>query len=266
MNELSARNPSPLDRTRGNPRSMAAGGPGVLLVLAALLLAVLLALSARPPLPLPSPAATDALADACAGTLGRLGAGLLLGVVIGGAVGALMGQFDFFDTLLGSVVHPLRQVPLFGWIPVIGLWAGLGEAARLSFVTLAVSYVMVIAAHQAVRAVTAREIELARALCLPALQRFRVLVWPSALPSLFAGLRLSLAAAWGACVGAEILMSGGPGLGAYIWSAREMGQLDWLVSGTLTIAALGIASSALLRVIESRALFWQRVRRTKGRA
>lgn len=265
MNELSAPNPSPLGRAPGQARSTAGAGSGTLL-LATLFVAVLLALPVVPGLPLPSPAATDALVDACAGTLGRLGAGLFIGIVLGSAVGAIMGQFSPCDRLLGSVVHPLRQVPLFGWIPVIGLWAGLGEAARVSFVTLAVSYVMVIAAHQAVRAVTARQIELARVLCLPALQRFRFLIWPSALPSLFAGLRLSLAAAWGACVGAEILISGGPGLGAYIWSAREMSRLDWLVTGTLTIAALGIASSALLRTIEARALFWQGMRRPVERA
>jgi hypothetical protein len=55
---------------------------------------------------------------------------------------------------------------LFGWIPLIGPWAGLGEPSKVTFVALAVAYVMVLAAHEAVRSISPRLAEVARALGL----------------------------------------------------------------------------------------------------
>lgn len=228
----------------------------------ALLLVVLAVLVARSQGPLPPD--TSGLLDAIRGTLFRLSVGLALGGVAGVLLGAAMGLSRVLEQVLGSLIHPLRQIPLFGWIPLIGLCFGLGEGARLSFVVLAVSYVMVVAAQQAVANVSPAQRELARVLQLSAGKQWFALILPAALPGLFAGLRVALASAWGASIGSEILMTGGPGLGAWLWSARELGRSDYLVAGTLVIVLLGLASNALLRVIEAKSLPWLALASTRG--
>jgi sulfonate transport system permease protein len=200
------------------------------------------------------------LGDLLLGTIesvARLVAGLAIGTLAGLFVGGAMGASAFLDRLLGSVVDPLRQVPLFGWVPLLGLWAGLGEGSKVAFVALAVSYVMVIAVNDGMRATPPALREVCDTVALGTIDRLRFLVIPAALPAFFAGLRVAIAVAWSAEVGAEILMSSAPGLGSVIWGAREVGRLDLLVAGTVAIGALGVLSSVVFRIIESRAIRWR---------
>jgi sulfonate transport system permease protein len=189
-------------------------------------------------------------------SVARLLAGLAIGTIGGVIVGAAMGTSAFVDRLLGSVVDPLRQIPLFGWVPLLGLWAGLGEGSKVSFVALAVSYVMVIAAHDGVRAAPPALREVCDAVALGPMDRLRFLIVPAALPAIFSGLRVAIAVAWSAEIGAEILMASAPGLGSVIWGAREVGRLDLLLAGTSVIGALGVISSLLVRFLESKAIRW----------
>lgn len=200
------------------------------------------------------------ISDLALGTIesvARLLAGLAIGTLAGLLVGGLMGASTFVNRLLGSVVDPLRQVPLFGWVPLLGLWAGLGEGSKVAFVALAVSYVMVIAVHDGVRAAPPALREVCDTVALGAIDRLRFLVIPAALPAFFAGLRVAIAVAWSAEVGAEILMSSAPGLGSVIWGAREVGRTDLLIAGTAAIGGLGVLSSVVFRIIESKAIRWR---------
>jgi sulfonate transport system permease protein len=194
------------------------------------------------------------IAAATLDSLRRLVAGLLVGTTIGSLLGIAMGAVPLVDRLLSPVIHALRQVPLFGWIPLIGLWAGLGEPSKVTFVALAVAYVMVLSAHEAVRSISPRLAEVARALGLDPFAKLRVLVIPSVMPPLLAGIRIALAAGWSAVVGAEILMAAAPGLGALIWGAREVGRPEVVIAGSVVVGVLGAVTNVALRLIEQRVL------------
>jgi sulfonate transport system permease protein len=217
------------------------------LVLATVLVSVTLRLTGLFPLDLP----WSTIADATLHTVCRVLLGLVIGILLGTPIGILMGLVPTLDRLLGSVVHPLRQVPLFGWIPLIGLWAGLGEASKVVFVALGVAYVMVVAGNQGARAIPPRLAEMAGMLGLSWARRLLVLVLPASALSILAGIRIALAVAWGAAVGAEILMSSAPGLGNLIWGGRETGRFDLVVAGLVVIAVLGGASNAALARAEA---------------
>lgn len=197
------------------------------------------------------------LAEASLASLGRLLSGLAVGVIIGTALGALMARWVLVDRLLGSLIHPLRQMPLFGWIALLGLWAGFGDLSKVIFIAMAVSYVMVIAAQQALLSVPKKLEEVARVYRLRPLMRWRILILPAALPSWLAGLRIAIAVAWSATVGAEILMgSSAPGLGGFIWGQREVGHTGLVVLETALIGAFAVFSDLLLRSAERRAARW----------
>ncbi|MCU1718188.1 ABC transporter permease [Pseudomonas sp. 5P_3.1_Bac2] len=246
---------------RVQPFPLARTGRRTALLLSAALLSVLLAISL---LALwPTPASTlcgelcSALTQASVASLKRLAAGLLIGSLIGSVLGVLLGSYRWAEYLLGPLCHGLRQLPLFGWIGLLGLWAGYGEGGKITFVSLAVSFVMLVSTQQAVHSIAPRLIEVARSYQLPTLLRWRVLLLPSVLPAWLAGLRIALAVAWGATVGAEILVGNAAlGLGAFIWGQRELGQVYPIVLGTVLIGAFGLLGDLALRALERRCQIW----------
>jgi sulfonate transport system permease protein len=201
--------------------------------------------------------AHDRLWTDMAATLTRFFLGLLIGSAVGVPIGFAMGSSRVLDRLIGPLLHPLRQIPLFGWIPLIGLWFGLGELPKVVFIALAVSYVMVLNTYEGVRGEPAALREVARAHRLGWLATLWLLTLPAALPAIFSGLRISVAIAWSAAFGAEIMLAAGSGIGSMIWGARELGRTDIVVAGTLVIALLGIVANLLLNRADARLFRWR---------
>ena len=132
-----------------------------------------------------------------------------------------------------------------------------GELSKVIFVALAVAYTMVIAAYQAVRAIPPRLDEVARVYQLGWPKRLRVLLLPAVLPAWLGGVHIALAVAWGATIGAEILMgASAAGLGSFIWGQREVGRLDLVLLGTLLIGVFAVLSDFALRRAEQRLQRW----------
>ena len=198
-----------------------------------------------------------ALPAALGTTLGLFLLGLVFGSAIGVPLGLAMGFSPLANRILGSVLHPLRQVPLFGWIPLIILIFGLGQSPKIVFVSMAVSYVMVLAAYEAARAVPQPLAEVVRLFQLPRLTRWRLLTIPSLLPQLFSGLRVAVMVGWSAVFGAEILLAHGTGLGALVWGARELGRYDIVIAATLILVVFGILTSRLMGLAERRLFGWR---------
>jgi sulfonate transport system permease protein len=195
---------------------------------------------------------------ALASTIVRFLKGFALGCVIGIPIGLAMAAHPVTERLFGSIVHPLRQVPLFGWIPLIGLTFGLGETSKIVFVALAVAYVMVLAAFEAGRSTPSSLREVADVFALSRLHRWRHLFVPSMLPSLLSGVRVAVAIGWSAVFGAEILLTAGPGLGTLVWGARELGKDDVVIVGTLVIILTGVLTNGALAAYEKRAFVWRK--------
>ncbi len=259
-----AATPEPSRAAGGDRTSL--GRPGRTLVSILLALTAWTLASLVPSLGLTSPLALvrtlqelarGDLGPALAASAGRVVAGLCLGLVVGVPVGLAMGFSRSMDRLIGSLVHPLRQIPLFGWIPLLILALGLGEAPKLAFVALAVGYVMVLAAYEAARSVPHDLDEVTRLTGLSRIDRWRHLVVPSLLPALFSGLRIALILAWGAVFGAEILLANGRGLGSLVWGARELGRDDIVFAGTLILIAIGIGTSLAFAALERRVFWWR---------
>ena len=87
------------------------------------------------------------------GSLGRALMALTLGTVAGVAFGASLGAIRVLDRVIGPLFHAFRQVPHLGLAPLMGLWFGTGEFAKVILVFLAVFYPIVLCVHQGVRAI-----------------------------------------------------------------------------------------------------------------
>jgi sulfonate transport system permease protein len=189
------------------------------------------------------------------------GIGALLGVMLGGAMGAV----PWIDRVVGPTFHASKQVAIFAWIPLLSVWFGNGESAKVVFIALAAFYPVVVNTYQGVRGVAREHVEVARVFRFTPVQlTYRVLL-PSAAPAIFAGIQLGLFYAWLGTLGAEYLLAAGPGVGNLMSEGREQLAMDKVLLGVILTGAVGATLTAAAGAIERRALRW-RVTNTQWRS
>jgi sulfonate transport system permease protein len=183
--------------------------------------------------------------------------GFALGASAGVVVGGVMGLSGWFDRLLGPSFHAAKQVAIFAWVPLISVWFGNGETAKIVFIALAAFYPVVLNTHEGIRSVAKEHVEVARAFAFTRWQIVRRVVVPSALPSLFAGFHLALIYSWLGTIGAEYLLAPGPGIGYLMIEGRESFAMDKVLLGILVAGAVGAALNGLSSALETRLLKWR---------
>ncbi|TYB44123.1 ABC transporter permease [Actinomadura chibensis] len=216
---------------------------------------------------LPSPAtvartaatltADGTLGAAVAVSLQRALIGFALGAAAGLALALAAGLSRAGEGLLDPPLQMLRALPLFGLIPLFILWFGIGETPKVILVAFGVLFPIYLNTYAGIRGVDAKLAEVGHVLRLGRIALIRHIVLPGALPQALVGLRQSLGVAWLALIVAEQI-NASEGLGFMINDAREFLRVDIVVLGLLVYAVLGLATDALVRLAERRALSWRR--------
>jgi sulfonate transport system permease protein len=183
--------------------------------------------------------------------------GYLWGVVVGLLLGFSCGLSKFMERLVGPLVDIIRQIPIIAWIPLIILWFGIGETSKTIIIAKSVSIPVFINTLQGIRGVPKEYVEVASVLELRYFRMLFRIILPSALPSIFAGLRLSAGFAWMAVVTAEML-GGLTGLGYALLRARDFLESDILIALMVVIGLVGLALDRAIRLLESRILHWRK--------
>ncbi|HEY9066714.1 MAG TPA: ABC transporter permease [Burkholderiaceae bacterium] len=201
--------------------------------------------------------ASGKLFAALAASLWRDLAGFAIGSTAGLLFGALLGASRLAEKLLGPSFHTLKQISLFAWIPLLSVWFGLGDAAKVAFLSLAAFFPVVINTFEGIRGVPADLLEVARVLRFSRVQTWRRVILPAAAPSLFAGIHLGLIYAWLATLGGEYLLVSGQGVGNTMIDGREHFWMDLVLFGVIVVGAVGYALNWLASRLEARALAWR---------
>lgn len=183
-------------------------------------------------------AADGSLALHVGASLRRAMTGLACGAAAGIATGTLMAQSRVAERLIGPLFHGIRQVPLLGLVPLIALWAGSGEFAKLLIVGIAAFYPTVLNTFEGMRQVDVRYREVGALLTLTRFQAFRRVLLPAALPAMITGVTHAQVFAWLACLGGELLFASAPGIGALLQTSEQAGRMDAVLVSVLVIALL----------------------------
>jgi sulfonate transport system permease protein len=192
--------------------------------------------------------------------------GLLIGGAIGFVLGVVNGMWRPAETLFDSSLQMLRNVPHLAIIPLVILWFGIAEEAKIFLVAIGVLFPIYLNTYHGIRTVDRGLIEMARVYGLSPLALFFRVMLPGALPSILIGLRYALGIMWLTLIVAETI-SASSGIGYMTMNAREFLQTDIVLLGIIVYALLGKLADALTRWIEARALAWHPVyQQPKGAA
>ncbi|CAN7357151.1 ABC transporter permease [Rhizobacter sp. LjRoot28] len=190
-------------------------------------------------------------------SLGRFFAGFAIGSLAGLAVGTLLGLSRLFERLVGPTLHTVKQVSLLAWIPLISVWFGLGDPAKIAFLSLAAFFPVMLNTFEGIRSVPRDLVEVARVFAFSRTQLLRHVVLRSALPSIFTGIYLALLYAWLATLGAEYLLTSGKGIGNLLTDGREHFWMDQVLLGVVVVGLVGFVLNLIASRIEARSLRWR---------
>jgi sulfonate transport system permease protein len=185
----------------------------------------------------------------------RAGVGFVIGGGIGFALGMLNGLSDLSEALLDSSLQMLRNIPHLALIPLVILWFGIGEEAKIFLVALGAFFPIYINTLHGVRSVDPQLIEMGRVYGLSRGALFRRIVFPGALPSILVGLRYGLGIMWLTLIVAETIASTA-GIGFMAMSAREFMQVDVVLLAIVIYALLGKLADSAARGLERACLAW----------
>jgi NitT/TauT family transport system permease protein len=188
-------------------------------------------------------------------TLRRATIGFVLALASMIPLGILIGRSRILAQILEPAIDLLRPLPPIAIVPVIMLFAGIGDAAKISVITFAAAFPILIHAIDGVRGVHPMYGLVSRALRLtPTESRFSVDLH-AVLPVLFMGVRLAVANALLVAVTSEMLMST-DGIGLFILHAQERFEMAKGLAGILVVAVLGWLINRLIIAADRKLLHW----------
>ncbi|HET6160240.1 MAG TPA: aliphatic sulfonate ABC transporter permease SsuC [Dongiaceae bacterium] len=188
--------------------------------------------------------------------------GLLIGGGIGFALGVLTGAVPIAEKLLDTSVQMLRNIPHLAIIPLVILWFGIGEEAKIFLVAIGSLFPIYLNTFHGIRTVDRGLVEMARVYGLSSSALFLRVILPGALPSILVGLRYALGIMWLTLIVSETI-SASEGIGYMTMNAREFLQTDVVLLGIIVYALLGKLADSATRALEHLALSWHPAYQTK---
>lgn len=185
----------------------------------------------------------------------RASIGFLIGGSIGFAFGLANGLSKLSSNLTDTTLQMVRNVPHLALIPLVILWFGIDESAKLFLVALGVFFPVYINTLHGIRTVDPQLIEMGRIYGMSNSELFRRVIFPGALPSIFVGVRFALGIMWLTLIVAETIAASS-GLGYMAMQAREFMQIDVVVLSILIYALLGKVADSASRLLERLTLSW----------
>ncbi len=189
-------------------------------------------------------------------SLFRVIAGFLLGAAVGIPLGYAMGLSDWFRGWFDPIVEFMRPVPPLALIPLVIIWAGIGEAGKIILLFLAALWIMAIAARSGVSGVKISKVHAAYSLGASKAQIMRYVIIPNSLPEIFTGARVAMGVCWGTVVAAE-LVAAEQGAGMMIMTASKFQNTDIVIMGIILIGVIGFGIDMLMRWAERVLVPWK---------
>lgn len=186
----------------------------------------------------------------------RAGIGLVLAAVVGIAVGIFMGRFRAVENFVDPLISALFPTPKLAIFPLMMVFLGIGDASKVALIFLGCFFPIVISTYTGVKNVDKYFIWNARTKGASHRQVLWTVVFPAAMPFVFAGLRVATSTAFLLIVASE-LIAANEGLGYLIIYAQRTFNPTLMFSGVLMVASMGFIVDRLLLALGRWLFAWQ---------
>ncbi|MDA8109007.1 MAG: ABC transporter permease [Betaproteobacteria bacterium] len=186
----------------------------------------------------------------------RVFLGVLLGIVFAVPVGFVLGWYRTVRGFVDPLINFFRALPPIALIPLVIVYFGVGELAKIVILFYASFFSGVIVMYEGIAQINPIYVRVARTLGASDGEIFRKVIVPLTVPHMLTALRVSLGVAWATLVASE-LIAAQQGLGALIQNASSFFRLDIIYVGIICIGFIALAMDLLLRAAARRLLAWQ---------
>ena len=186
----------------------------------------------------------------------RVFLGVILGIMAAVPVGFLLGWYKSARTFADPMINFFRALPPIALIPLVIVYFGVDELAKLVILFYASFFSGVIVMYEGVSQITPLYIRVAQTLGANQAEIFRKIIIPLTVPHILTALRVALGVAWATLVASE-LIAAQRGLGAMIQNASTYFLLDVIYVGIICIGLIALIMDMILRKITARLLVWQ---------
>jgi NitT/TauT family transport system permease protein/taurine transport system permease protein len=195
-------------------------------------------------------AETGELARHVLASLRRIALGFMAGSVVGALIGVWMARLRSFGDLLDPVVQLFRFLSPTAMIPIAVIWFGIGETSKYFLIFYATVFIVLINTFAGVLRTPALRIRAAQSMGAGEIAIFLLVIVPSTVPYILAGMRIALASAFMAIIPAEMLAADS-GLGFLLQQSGLLVQTNRIFVALAVISALGFLADLTFRVLTS---------------
>src|SRR5213592_2695391 len=188
-------------------------------------------------------------------TVWRVVGGFALAAIIAVPLGVLMGAYKPIEAFLEPFVSFARYLPASGFIPLLILWAGIGEAEKLAVIFIGSFFQLVLMVAVTVGSTRRDLVEAAYTLGARASGIVRRVLLPSSAPVIAETLRLVLGWAWTYVIVAE-LIGASSGIGHMITDSQALLNTGQIIFGIVVIGVIGLISDYLFKTLNQRLFPW----------
>lgn len=199
---------------------------------------------------------TGQLQSNVARSLLRVVEGTVLGIVIGLIIALVAGLTRIGEDLVDPTMQLFKAVPSFALTPLLIIWMGIGEAPKITLITIGVAIHIYINTYSGIRGVDSQLVEVARTLRATRWQLIGRVILPGAMPNFLVGLRVGLSSAWLSLIFAESI-NATQGIGFLMSRAQSLLEFDVSLLIIFIYAVVGLLSYALVRFLERQLLGWR---------
>jgi taurine transport system permease protein len=189
-------------------------------------------------------------------SLARISIAAAIAFTLAVPIGLGMGLSPWAKGIFDPPIEFYWPLPPLSYLPLMIIWLGIGEASKITLLTLAMFAPICVSAQAGVRGVAQERIQAVQSLGASQWQLFRHVIFPSALPEILTGTRIALGVGWGTLVAAE-LIAATRGIGFMIMSASHFLATDVVFVGIIIIAILAFGFSFGIRALERVLVPWK---------
>ena len=196
------------------------------------------------------------LAQHTRASLQRVFGAFLMACVTAIPIGIAMGMNRFARGVFDPPIEFYRPIPPLAYLPLVIIWAGIGEFAKMLLIYLAVFAPMALNARAGVRSVSIEQIHAAYSLGASRAQVITQVVLKAAMPEILTGMRIGIGFGWTTLVAAE-MVAAEQGLGVMVLSAAEFLVTDVVVTGIVIIGVIAYLFDLFMRYLERLLVPWK---------